>query len=149
MASWFEQLRQIVGRHEPGADPQALPRAAAALMLELGVMEDGGDADELAIVHQAMQQAFGIAAAELGELLEEARTAARRSVSLHEFTRDLRTGLSATQRAELVGWLWRVALADARLGAEEEHLVRRIADLLAVPHGEFIRQKLAAQERAR
>lgn len=50
------------------------------------------------------------------------------------------------QRAELVEWLWRVALADARLDKYEEAMVRRVADLLGVPHHEFIRRKLLARE---
>lgn len=145
MGDWFSRLSSIVGRHEPAADPQSLPRAAAALMLELAVTEDGGDQAELAIVHQAMQHAFGIAPSELEELVAQAHAASRESVSLHEFTRDLRTGLSPDQRGDLVEWLWRVAFADARLGAHEEHLIRRVSDLLAVPHPEFIRRKLRVQ----
>lgn len=39
----------------------------------------------------------------------------------------------------------RVALADARLDKHEELMVRRVADLLFVPHSEFIRRKHLAQ----
>lgn len=41
--------------------------------------------------------------------------------------------------------LWRVAFADGRLDRYEEHLIRRIADLLHLPHRDFIRAKLRAQ----
>lgn len=146
MVDWFQNLKSIVTRHEPGSDPHALPRAAAALMLEMAVADDGGDDAELEIVHQAVRRTFGLEATELDELLDQARQAKHRSVSLYEFTRQLRTGLAPDQRAELVGWLWRVAYADERLGMHEEHLVRRVADLLAVPHREFIRRKLLARD---
>jgi len=146
MSDWFQNLRSIVGRHEPAADAHALPRAAAALMIELASTEEGSDRVELAVVHQAMQRTFGLAEDELAELVDQAHQASRASVSLHEFTRELRTGLDAAQRAELVEWLWRVAYADTRLHMDEEHLIRRIADLLAVPHQEFIRRKLLARE---
>ena len=115
MTDWFHTLSRIVGRHEPTADARSLPRAAAALMLELAMIDDG---------------------------IDPARDG---SVSLHEFTSQLRAAPAPEQRADLVEWLWRVAWADERLGAHEEHLVRRIADLLAVPHSEFIRRKLAAK----
>ena len=75
----------------------------------------------------------------------QAHEARRQSVSLHEFTRELRPGLDPAQRAELVEWLWRVAFADARLDKHEELMVRRVADLLAVPHAEFIRRKHLAR----
>jgi uncharacterized tellurite resistance protein B-like protein len=142
---WFQNLKSIVSRHEPGDDPHSLPRAAAALMLEMATTDEGGDEAELEIVHQAVQRTFGLEASELEELLEQAHRAKQQSVSVYDFTRQLRTGLGVDQRAELVEWLWRVAYADTRLGMHEEHLVRRVADLLAVPHHEFIRRKLLAK----
>ena len=41
--------------------------------------------------------------------------------------------------------LWDVAYADGRLHKYEEHLVRRIADLIHVPHRTFIRAKHKAK----
>lgn len=146
MSDWFENLKGIISRHEPTADPHSLPRAAAALLLEMAVTDDGGDAAELDVVHQAMRGAFGIDPAELDALLAQAREARSESVSMYDFTCELRAGLEPGQRAELVEWLWRVALADARLDKHEEHLVRRVADLLGVSHGEFIRRKLQVQQ---
>ncbi len=145
MTDWFKALTSIVNHHEPVADPHALPRAAAALLLEMAVTADGGDEVELDVVHEAMATVFGMAPAELASLIDQAHQARRQSISLHEFTRGLRPGLNPGQRAELVEWLWRVAFADARLDKHEELMVRRVADLLGVPHAEFIRRKLVAK----
>lgn len=148
MTDWFERLKGIVNRHEPAADPHALPRAAAALMLEMALTDAGSSASELAIIHQAVQRAFGLDPGELDELLAQAHAAQRASVSLYDFTRELRGGLAPEQRGELIEWLWRVAYADGRLDHHEEHLARRLADLLGVPHHEFIRRKLQAKAAA-
>lgn len=145
VTDWFENLKVIVNRYEPPADPHALPRAAAALLLEMAVTDDGGERIELDVVHQAMRAAFGIDPAELQALLEQAHDARQQSVSMYDFTRELRVGLAPEQRAELIEWLWRVAFADARLAADEEHMVRRVADLLGVSHSEFIRRKLSVK----
>ncbi len=142
MSQWFDNLKGIINRYEPPADPHSLPRAAAALLLEMAVTDDGSERIELDVVHQAMRTAFGIEPAELEALIEQAHEARTQSVSMYDFTRELRLGLEPDQRAELVEWLWRVAFADARLDKHEEHMVRRVADLLGVPHGEFIRRKL-------
>ncbi len=40
VTDWFRNLASIVTRHEPAEDPHALPRAAAALMLELAFTGD-------------------------------------------------------------------------------------------------------------
>jgi len=145
LTDWFSNLKNIVNRHEPKSDPHALPRAAAALMLEMALTDSAADQAELATVHRAMQQAFGLEPSELDELMDQAHQAKQQSVSLYEFTRDLRTGLQPEQRVELIEWMWRVAYADTRLDADEELLVRRLADLLGVSHQDFIRAKLAAK----
>jgi uncharacterized tellurite resistance protein B-like protein len=145
VTDWFERLSGIINRHEPSADAHSLPRAAAVLMIEMALVDQGSSQAEFAIIHQAMQAAFGLQPAELDELIEQAHRTQRESASLHAFTSELRGGLQPEQRAELVEWLWRVAYADGRLDHHEEHLVRRVADLLGVPHHEFIRRKLIAR----
>lgn len=148
MTVWFENLKGIINRHEPADDPHSLPRAAAALLLEMAVTDDGSEPGEIDIVRQAMRKGFGIEPAELDALIEQAHEARKHSVSMYDFTRELRAGLAPEQRAELVEWLWQVAFADAHLDKHEEHMVRRVADLLGVPHGEFIRRKLVVKARA-
>ena len=43
------------------------------------------------------------------------------------------------EKQRVVEMLWQVALADSRLDRHEDHLVRRIAELLYVPHSDLIR----------
>ncbi len=145
VTDWFQNLKSIVNRHEPSADSHSLPRAAAALLLEMAVTDEGAGDVELDVIHDAMRAAFGMDAAELQALMDEAHEARKDAVSLYDFTRQLRVGLDADVRAELVEWLWRIAFADERLDKHEELLVRRVADLLGVSHGEFMRRKHLAQ----
>lgn len=141
MSAWFEQLKSIVNRHEPAADEHALARAGAVVLLEMAAVNDQFDEAELDIIHQAIEGSFGLEGAELSALISEAKTLRRQAVSLHDYTRGLRTGLPREYRDELVGWLWKVAYADGRIDRFEEQLLRRLTDLLGVPHEEFIRRK--------
>lgn len=141
MPNFLENLKHIIHRHEPEPDEQALPRAAAVLLLELAVADAGIDDSERKVIERAMIEHFGLAEAELRELMAEAGRRQRDAHSLHEFTHQLRTGLDPAARGDLVEWLWKVGFADGRLDRHEEHLVRRLADLLGVPHKEFIRRK--------
>jgi uncharacterized tellurite resistance protein B-like protein len=141
MPSFLDNLKQIVNRHEPDADEHALPRAAAVLLLELAATDAGIDDRERRVIEHAVTERFGLSEAELTDLLDEAGRRQRDAHSLHEFTHQLRTGLEPEIRGELVEWLWRVAYADDHLDRHEEHLVRRLADLLGVPHREFMRRK--------
>lgn len=144
MSDFLTTLRQILHGREAEDDPHALPRAAAVLLLEMAVTDHGGDAEERRVIEDAIRNHFGLPEGELDALIGEAERLRDDAVSLHEYTHRLRGGLSVDQRGELVEWLWRVAWADGELGRHEEHLVRRLADLLGVPHREFIRRKLSA-----
>jgi uncharacterized tellurite resistance protein B-like protein len=44
--------------------------------------------------------------------------------------------------------MWQVAYADEHLTAHENHVMRRLADLLHVPHGAYIGAKMRAREAA-
>ena len=59
--------------------------------------------------------------------------------------RRLNEELSRKEKVDIVGMLWRVAYADGHLDKYEEHLVRKAADLLYVPHRHFIRAKHASE----
>ncbi len=48
----------------------------------------------------------------------------------------------------MIEHLWRVAFADAELSAWEQHLVRKVADLLYVPHSAYIAAKVRARAAA-
>jgi uncharacterized tellurite resistance protein B-like protein len=41
--------------------------------------------------------------------------------------------------------MWRVALADGKVQAIEDHIIRRVAGLIYVAHSDFIRLKLKAR----
>ena len=50
-------------------------------------------------------------------------------------------GYSLEQKIGLIESLWKIAFIDGVLDMDEEYLVRKIADLLYVPHTAFILAK--------
>ena len=93
-------------------------------------------------VLRALGAAFDdLSADETRDLLARAEERADDATSLYEFTRFINDRLDHGQKAHIVELLWRVAYADGDLDKYEEHLVRRIADLIHVPHSVFIRMK--------
>ena len=77
-------------------------------------------------------------------LLAQARDKARVSVSLHEYTGTLHNSLDADGKRELITMLWQVAWANGRVDKYEEHLLRRLVDLLHIPMADYIRAREAA-----
>ena len=121
--------------------------ATAALLIEMSRADyEVKQAERLSIM-EAIQRAFRLPPEETQELLRLAELEAEKSTSLHEFTSLINGHFSPEQKQHVVELLWQVAYADAQLDKYEEHLVRKIADLLYVPHKGFIQAKHKVQAR--
>ena len=77
--------------------------------------------------------------------MQQAEDRVKDVTSLHEFTSLLHGRLSNEEKVMLIEQIWRIILADDYVDKYEEHLVRRIAELLYVSHSDYIRAKLSAQ----
>ncbi len=136
---------------EPGHDEAevnaALEIATAALMIEMVRADDHaqGEQDEIQTVEALLALHFQLDEDATANLLALAEDRAQASVSLHEFTRIIHKHFSVSQKTTVVEMLWRVALADGKVDAHEEHLVRKVAELLYLPQAAYIRAKEAAK----
>ena len=88
-----------------------------------------------------LQEHFSLNEEESEALLVQAGKQADSAVSLHEFTQILHKHLSDREKARVIEMLWRVALADTTLDRHEDHLVRKVGDLLYVSRSEMMRLK--------
>lgn len=123
--------------------------ASAVLLIDAARADHAAHDDEMQTVERLLRERFGLSAEETAALVKRAGEQLDHSVALQGFTRQLTDALDEGERGALIGMLWDVVYADGRLDPWEEHLVRRIADLLYVPHREFIRHKLEAQKKNR
>lgn len=121
------------------ARAHGLRLATALLLIEVARADYADDLAEDATMVALLRQFFALDDAAAALLLEEARSAADRAVELQQFTRRLHEQLTVAEKQRVVEMLWQVALADKRLDKHEDHLVRRIAELLYVSHSDVIR----------
>ncbi len=119
--------------------------ATAALLMEISRADREIDADERNAVVLAVQSAFELDGNETQTLVELAEEEAENATSLYEFTRLINDNFDHGQKQHVVEMLWRVAFADGHADEYEVHLIRRIADLIHVPHNGFIRAKLKVE----
>jgi uncharacterized tellurite resistance protein B-like protein len=142
---WQKLLRHF--ESPPAEEPARQRLAMAVLLLECARADFERSDIEMAAVRDALRGHLSLDDAALDRLLAEAGEQARQAVSLHEFVQRLNKAMQPSDKLDLIAMLWRVAYADGRLDAHEEHLLRRLADLLYVPHGDFIALKLQAEAR--
>ncbi len=136
---------------KPGAvadDERALQLATAVLLIEISRADSSFGEDERAAVRQALDSKFELTADERERLLELATRESIVAHDLYQFTTVINARFDDAGKLRIVRALWRVAFADGRLCAHEEHLMRRVADLLHVPHAANMVAKLREAEAA-
>ena len=120
---------------------QALRLATAALLIEVTRADFHVEQSERRAVVNAVQKLFELSRQETDELVALAEEEVDGSVSLFQFTQLVDKEFSQQQKAEIIEMMWRVAFADLNKDHHEEYLVRKVADLLHVPHSTFIRTR--------
>ncbi len=106
--------------------------AAVALLVEAAVMDGDFDAEERHVIAGLIVERFGIAAADVEDLIAAGEQAVADSHQLYAFTSAVKQGFDFDQRIELIEMLWEVAYADGELHDFEASLVRRVAGLIHV-----------------
>ncbi len=124
----------------------ALEIATAALLLETARADFNLEDEELEKIAQILRGFFDLDIEQSDVLIELAQQQAEQATCYYEFTTLINNNYSPAQKVQIVEMMWRVAYADRYLEKYEEALVRKIADLLYVPHTDFIAAKLRVLE---
>jgi uncharacterized tellurite resistance protein B-like protein len=138
--------RLLASRHSEAPARLSPALAVAQLLLEIARADEMVQGAELAVVRQHLTQAYGLSAAQLDALLIEAKDNVEQATTLYDTVQQVNAHMSPDDKAQLMQALWQVAYADGRIDPFEEALLRRLADLIYVPHSVFIRSKLTVMD---
>ena len=145
----IQQLSRFFNRHldlslgvdqQPSSDPLRL--AAAALLLEVARADFSVNSDEQESIQRMVASAYGLTPKETDELIELAEEEVNDATCLHSFTSLINEQWPLEKKIELVERMWQVAYADNHLDSHEQHLIRKIATLLYLPHKAYVEAKL-------
>ncbi|MDG1293497.1 MAG: TerB family tellurite resistance protein [Pseudomonadales bacterium] len=148
----FDKLAQLFSASQAPTetDEQHLSQlAATALLIELCRADNSVDAVEIAEVISIAQSTFKLSEQAAEKLLADAQQKNDEATSLFEFTEIINRQFDKAAKYQLIKHIWQVAYADKKIDQHEDHLIRKVADLIYVGHGDFIRAKhemLAEQE---
>lgn len=143
LKDWFTRH---LGVHD-GAEADAgsgLKLAVAALLVEVLRADYDVGREERQQVVTSTSRLLGLGLEESEALVAEAERHIDKSHDLYQFTSQINRAYGESEKLLLLEALWRVAHADAIVHKYEEHLIRRVADLLHLPHSSFIVAKLRA-----
>lgn len=132
-------IQSVNGGVKQELPTRALQLATAALLLEVARADFHVAADERCTINRAVGRMFELSAAESAELVALAESEMEDATCLFEFTRLVNDHFDYEQKLKVVDNLWRVALVDMEKDKYEEHLIRRVCDLIYVSHQDFVR----------
>ena len=144
----LDQLKKIFCGFAPDATEQKthsleenLQIACAALLIELTRADFQVHPEEEAEVSAALRAAFALPDSTLQPLITLAEESVNHAVSLHDYTKLIHEHYTSEQKKELLRLMWSVAYADDALDKHEEHFIRKVAELLYLPHTDFVHTK--------
>jgi uncharacterized tellurite resistance protein B-like protein len=115
--------------------------ATAALLMEMTRADFAERPSERDHALKLLVREFRLSHQEAARLAELGGEEARAAVSLYEFTETLDKSLAVEDKVRIVEMLWEIAYADGDLDKYEEHLMRKLADLLHLSHRQLIQAK--------
>lgn len=123
-----------------------LQLATAVLMIEVMRADAESSEAELATVMRILQQHFQLTDSEVQRLSALGQQTAQHASDLYQFTSLINRELAREEKGRIVEYMWQVAYADRHISAHENHLMRRMTDLLHISQADYIAAKMRAKQ---
>ena len=123
----------------------AVQHACCLLLMEVARLETTNTEQKRTLVAQVMCEEFDLPEAELAAMIDTFSRPENQLTSYFEPASLVNRYRTASSKAHFVEQLWRVAMVDGTIDMYEDHLVRKLSDLLYVPHRDFILAKNKVQ----
>lgn len=142
----FFDSRMAAGENDEEDLANQANLACAALLIEVINSDHQLDERESEALLDVLHESLGISDEDLHEMARLAEQQAHQATSLYEFTRLINDNFDYEKKCGLIENMWRIAFSDEQLDKYEEHLIRRVAELIYVSHSDFIRTKLKVRD---
>ena len=145
--NFFKKIFQKDASEDLEIDEHGSIKACIALMLETSMADDLLDESEIKTLKATLINDFELEETEIDELIEISKKNVDNSTSLYDFTRDINDNFDAKERFKLIESMWKIAYADGNIDKFEEHIIRKVSNLIYVSHSDFIKAKISAKEK--
>ena len=145
--NFFKKIFQKDASEDLEINEHGSIKACIALMLETSMADDLLDESEIKTLKATLINDFKLEETEIDELIEISKKNVDDSTSLYDFTRDINDNFEAKERIKLIESMWKIAYADGNIDKFEEHIIRKVSNLIYVSHSDFIKAKISAKEK--
>lgn len=140
----FQSLKQLFSQiNQTSTSPIIdLDLAMTVLLYEVAAADFTIEQQEENAIQNLIADSFNLNNEQAKALLVQAKQHQNNAISLQQFTQILREKLDRPSRVNFIHSLWQVANSDDNVDVNEEHIIRKISDLLHLNHSDYIRTKL-------
>jgi uncharacterized tellurite resistance protein B-like protein len=145
----FERLKALLqlgsDANDTMAAEDAVPMAAAMLLLEVALADQKITEPELHVTRRAITTMFHLTDDQVNQLVARAQTQHETAIWMYPFTRAANDALTMDEKCQVIESLWRLSDADSGGEVHEADTIRLIAEKLHVSNQDLMAAKLRAQ----
>lgn len=138
ISAFFQSLS--INTTEP-IDDLTVEMACTVLLCEVMKADGHLDIEEQKLLTTIIAEQFTLTQYEVAELIAHATELSEQATDFYQFTAKINSHFSPKEKGNIVTLLWQLANADGHVASIEEHIIRRIADLLHLSHAQYISSK--------
>ena len=138
LLSNFSKQEEVIAEEKISS----LDKACSALLIEVAYADKIFEESEIISLKGSLKETYNIDEKIIDELIVDAKKTVDESTSLYEYTRVVNDEFDYSDKLELLSRIWKLAFADGNLDKYEDHLIRKISDLIHISHSDFIKIKL-------
>ena len=131
---------------EESSEFAKLDKACTALLVEIAFADKEFNNEEKESLKEALINSYNLEEETIQEIITDAENTVTESTSLYEYTRTVNDEFEYSDKLNLLENLWKIAYADSSLDKYEEHLIRKISDLIHISHTDYINIKLEIRD---
>lgn len=144
---FFEKYIKSSSESSDGVSEHSLQIATTALLIRMMQADSEVSGEEQITIAKSLRSKFNLAEEEASSLMKLAEDEIWEATGYFEFTSLINKGFNRGQKVKVIEYLWEVAFSDAALDKHEEHMVRKISNLIHVSHKDFIDAKLRVKSK--
>ena len=123
-----------------------IKNSATILLLSVANADYNIEKEEIKLIKEIIQDFFSIDTKEAYKIVEQAIVDFKKSTSLFEYDQILNEHFTYQDKVDFIFCIFELAYVDKELHFMEQHLIKKIADILNVEHQDLIKTKLEIQK---
>ena len=125
-------LKTLMGPEAEDLAPSDARIAIAALLVRVARSDNDYATTEIAKIDRVLEARYGLEPSEVPKLRAKGEALEKEAPDTVRFTRAIKDAVPYVDRVSVIEALWQVALSDGERDAEEDALLRLVANLLGV-----------------